>query len=59
MGLVLCKKVGDYVEKGEPLAMLYANDENRAKEAETRYLRACSIQDTPPDRTPFIKAVIV
>lgn len=59
VGLVLHKKVGDYVEKGEPLAMLYANDENRAKEAETRYLRACSIQDTPPDRTPFIKAVIV
>lgn len=58
VGLVLCKKVGDYVEEGEALAILHANDEARAEEAKQRYLRACVILDTPPERAAFIKAVI-
>lgn len=58
VGLVLCKKVGDYVQEGEALAMLHANDESRAREAERRYLAACSIADTAPERKPFIKGVI-
>ena len=58
VGLVLCKKVGDYVEAGEPLAMLHANDETKAEEAKVRYLKACAILDTPPEKVPFIKAVI-
>ncbi len=59
VGLVLCKKVGDYVREGEALAMLHANDEGRAEAAEKRYLAACSIRDTPPEKTSFIKDVIV
>lgn len=59
VGLVLCKKVGDYVRAGEALAMLYANDGGKAEAAEKRYLAACSITDTPPEKAPFIKAVIV
>lgn len=58
VGLVLCKKVGDYVEAGEPLAMLHANDETKAEEAKIRYLKACTILDTPPEKAAFIKAVI-
>lgn len=58
VGLVLCKKVGDYVRKGEPLAMLHANDEGRAREAERRYLEACTITDAAPRPRPLIKAVI-
>ncbi|HBA47539.1 MAG TPA: pyrimidine-nucleoside phosphorylase [Lachnospiraceae bacterium] len=59
VGLVLCGKVGDYVRAGEALAMLYANDGGKAEAAEKRYLAACSITDTPPEKAPFIKAVIV
>ena len=58
VGLVLSRKVGDYVKAGEPLAMIHANDEKRAAEAEARYLAACSITDKAPERKPFIKAVI-
>ncbi len=43
VGLVLCRKVGDYVRAGEPLAMLHANEESRAQEAGRRYLEACTI----------------
>lgn len=58
VGLVLCKKAGDYVEAGEPLAMIHANDDARAQEAEKRYLNACVISASAPERKPFIKAVI-
>ena len=58
VGLVLQKKTGDYVRAGEPLAFLHANDEGKAREAEKRFLAACTIADTAPEKTPFIKAVI-
>lgn len=58
VGLVLQKKTGDYVKKGEPLAMIHANDENKAAEAEKRFLQACEISGQAPVKTPFIKAVI-
>lgn len=59
VGLEVCKKVGDYVREGEALAMLHANDEGRAEAAGKRYLAACTITDTPPEKTPFIKDIIV
>lgn len=40
VGLELKKKVGDYVEKGETLAVLHANDQEKAGQAEERFLRA-------------------
>ena len=36
VGLELKKKVGDYVEKGETLAVLHANDQEKAGQAEER-----------------------
>lgn len=58
VGLVLQKKVGDYVKEGEPLAVIHANDEKKAEEAERRFLAACTIAENPPEKTPLIKAVI-
>ena len=58
VGLMLCRKVGDYVEAGEPLAMLHANDSGRANQARERFLKACTIEETAPEKTPFIKAVL-
>jgi len=58
VGLVLNKKVGDFVERGEPLAMIHANDEEAAKAAESRFLAACSITESSPGQTSLIKAVI-
>ena len=59
VGLVLCRKVGDPVKAGEPIAMLHADEESRAREAESRYLRACTVTDTPCVCPPLIKAVIM
>lgn len=58
VGLVLQKKVGDYVKAGEPLAILHANDAERAKEAEKRFLAACRITNVEPEKTAFIKDII-
>ena len=58
VGLVLYKKVGDYVEAGEPLAVIHANDAGKAEQARTRYLKACTIAGDVPERTPFIKDIL-
>lgn len=58
VGLVLCKKVGDYVEAGEPLAVIHANDADRAEQVRARYLKACTIAGEAPERMPFIKDIL-
>ena len=58
VGLVLRKKVGDYVESGEPLAVIHANDADRAEQARARYLKACTIAGEAPERMPFIKNIL-
>ncbi len=58
VGILLQKKIGDRVEKGDVLAVLYANDETKAKEAEKRYLNACHIGDNPVAKPALIKGII-
>jgi len=58
VGIVLHKKVGDYVRKGEPLAVIHANDGDKLKEAEERYLAACGIEDAPPVKRSLIKGIV-
>ena len=58
VGIVLQKKVGDYVKKGDILAVIHANNEDKAEEAVCRLLKAYSITDTKPEKLPFIKAII-
>jgi pyrimidine-nucleoside phosphorylase len=45
VGIVVHKKVGDYVEKGEPLFTIHANDEAKFAEAQGMTLGAFSISD--------------
>ena len=58
VGLVLCKKVGDFVQEGEPLAMLHANDPEKMAQASERFLAACTISEASPIARPFIKAIL-
>lgn len=58
VGLVLHKKVGDFVKKGEPMATIYANDNEKKNEAARRYLAACRIGMEPVEKPKLIKAVI-
>lgn len=39
-GIVLKKKTGDYVKKGEPLAVFYTDDEGKIEEAKQEFLDA-------------------
>ena len=58
VGLVLQKKVGDPVKKGETLAVIHANDAGKAEEAERRFLAACAISDSAPEKRPIIRAIL-
>lgn len=54
VGILLEKKVGDYVKKGETLAVLHASDEERAARAKERFLKAYTISDERPQKRPLI-----
>ncbi|NLL77503.1 MAG: pyrimidine-nucleoside phosphorylase [Clostridiales bacterium] len=58
VGLVIKKKVGDYVKKGEPLAIIHGNDKEKMKVAVSRFISAYSFSDKPVENQPFIKGII-
>lgn len=49
-GIVLKKKTGDYVSKGETLAILHTNDENKYVAAEKEFFDALSFGKNPPKK---------
>jgi len=53
VGIVVHKKVGDMVEKGEPLFTFHANDESKLAEARARVVAAYSFSDTPVPPLPL------
>ena len=58
VGVILHKKVGDKVEKGESLATIHASSEEKAQEA-AKLLRDCyQFSDAPVERPAFIKAIV-
>jgi pyrimidine-nucleoside phosphorylase len=58
VGVVLHKKVGDRVEKGEALLTIHANAEDRLAEARERLLSAMAWSDAPVTPPPHILKVI-
>jgi len=58
VGMVLKKKVGDYVNEGEVLAVMHANDKNKLDTATERFLNAYTFSETKPEDTLFIKDII-
>jgi pyrimidine-nucleoside phosphorylase len=57
-GIVLHKKVGDAVRKGELLATVYGNDQIRTDKGAQEAAAAFRIQDQKPEETVLIKKVI-
>lgn len=55
-GIILHRKVGDYVTKGECLATMYASDEELFAGAARRYLSAITIDSDKPKQRPLIYA---
>ena len=59
VGIVLHKKVGDDVSKGEPLATIYYNSESRFVQARQLLDKSFQISDSPPrEKRPLIHRVI-
>ncbi len=58
VGLVLYRKIGDYVKQKQALFTLHANDEGKFAAARERMLRAYTWTDTPPTVPPLIHSVI-
>ena len=58
VGIVLCRKKGEYIEKGDTLAYLHANAKEKLSAAEERLLAAWSWSDTPVKAKSIIKEVI-
>lgn len=55
-GIILAKKVGDYVEAGETMAVMYASDEALFAAADARYQKAITIGDEKAEEKPLIYA---
>ena len=58
VGIYLLKKKGDFVKKGEPAAIVYANDPKKGDAAVRQVLNAYRFGVKKPDPVPMIKAVI-
>lgn len=58
VGLVLCKKKGDAVRKGEPLAVIHANDEELLGQAAECLTSAYTLTEMKPEAISLIKEVI-
>lgn len=58
VGMVLHKKVGDYVKQGESLATIHANDREKLNAAKERFLNAYTINDAPVAKKLLIKGIV-
>jgi pyrimidine-nucleoside phosphorylase len=58
VGILIHRKVGDYVAAGQPLFTIHANDENRLAEARQALVEAHQWRDTPVKPLPLFYGVI-
>lgn len=58
VGLILHKKVGDFVKEGEPYVTLYANDTKKLEDAKKRIVDAYEFSDTEVPHQTLIKGII-
>lgn len=57
-GIILNKKIGDYVKAGELLATIYTSDSNRLKSSEDMLLSAYLFKDIKPEKTQIVYKII-
>ena len=57
-GIILKRKTGDFVEAGEEIATLYANDKNKFGQAEKLLLSATQIQEKKPQDEPLVYCTV-
>ncbi|MBR5296228.1 MAG: thymidine phosphorylase [Clostridia bacterium] len=57
-GIVLHKKIGDFVKKGEAIATFYASNESLFPPAKKRFLSALDFSQTPPEKKKLIYDIV-
>ena len=57
-GIVLKKKTGDHIEKGETLAVFYTDDESKIEEAKLEFLGAFTFGNEKPQAQKLIYKII-
>lgn len=55
-GIVLKKKTGDFVKKGETIAVLYADDQKLFAPSEEKFIQSTYFGSQPPEKRPLILA---
>ena len=58
VGIMLHKKIGDFVKKGEAIATIYANDDSKRVQSEEKILKAYSIVKEKVEKKPLIKGIV-
>ncbi|AYF53439.1 thymidine phosphorylase [Clostridium sp. K25] len=58
VGLVLHKKIGDFVKKGEAIATIYANDVNKQKESEKRLRAAYTFVNEKVETKKLVRGIV-
>lgn len=57
-GIILLKKTGDFVNRGEPIATLCTSNQELAENGEQIFLSALTFGDLPPAKKPLIYKII-
>ena len=58
VGVVIKKKIGDAVEKGETVAILHGNDLKKMEQAKERFVAAYTFSNSPVAREALVKWII-
>lgn len=58
VGIVLTRKVGEYVERGDIIAYIHGNDHEKIRAAKKRFLEAYTISVEKPERPEVIKEIV-
>lgn len=58
VGIQMRVRVGDFVEKGQPMADFHLNDLSQAEQAEHRFLQAIVIEKQKPSAAPLVFGIV-
>jgi pyrimidine-nucleoside phosphorylase len=58
VGIRIDKRLGEHVDKGERIAVLYANESEKLEDAKKRFVNAYTFSDTEVKAEPLIKKII-
>jgi pyrimidine-nucleoside phosphorylase len=58
VGIVLQAKIGDYVDSGQPLLTIHANDDGKLASVQQRLLAAYEWSDQPVSPPPLIYQIL-